>query len=62
MHPNTPDTSFRIGAATTAAEQGIEDSTIQLLGSWKSTAYLTYVRPPTDHLVKMCKIMSKAKH
>ena len=53
--------SFRIGAATTAAEQGIEDSTIQLLGRWKSTAYLTYVRPPADHLAKMCKIMSKAK-
>lgn len=34
--------SFRIGAATTAA--GLEDSTIQTLGRWKSTAYLLYVR------------------
>ena len=35
--------SFRIGAATTAAEKGIEDSIIQTLGRWKSTAYLLYV-------------------
>ena len=34
--------SFRIGAATTAAECGIEDSMIQTLGRWKSSAYLAY--------------------
>ena len=52
--------SSRIGAATT----GIEDSTIELLGKWKSTvtAYLTYIMSPADHLANMCKIMSKAKH
>ena len=36
--------SFRIGAATTAAQRGINDATIQLLGRWESTAYLLYVR------------------
>ena len=36
--------SFRIGAASTAAANGIEDSIIQTLGRWKSSAYPTYVR------------------
>ena len=34
--------SFRIGAATTAASAGLEDSTIQTLGCWKSSSYLLY--------------------
>ena len=36
--------SFRIGAATTAASAGLEDSTIQTLGRWKSSSYLLYIR------------------
>ena len=36
--------SFRIGVATIAASAGIEDSTIQTLGRWKSSAYLLYIR------------------
>lgn len=36
--------SFRIGAATTAAAAGLEDSVIQTLGRWKSAAYLLYVK------------------
>ena len=42
--------SFRIGAATTAASAGIEDSTIQTLGHWKSSAYLLYIRLNPSHL------------
>ena len=38
--------SFRIGAATTAASRGMEDSIIKTLGRWESTAYLQYVRIP----------------
>ena len=42
---------FRIGAAMTAAEKGIEDSIIKALGQWKSLAYQQYVRIPTERLV-----------
>ena len=36
--------SLRIGAATTAARRGVEDSAIKDLGRWKSRAYLGYIR------------------
>ena len=39
--------SFRIGAATTA---GLQDSTIQVLGRWSSSAFRTYVRTPQRQL------------
>ncbi|KAL5477312.1 hypothetical protein EMCRGX_G024096 [Ephydatia muelleri] len=42
--------SFRIGAATSAAAAGVEDSMIQTLGRWKSSAYLVYVRVPRERL------------
>jgi hypothetical protein len=42
--------SFRIGAATTAARVGVEDSLIQTLGRWKSAAYLLYIRVPRETL------------
>ena len=37
-----------IGAATTAAAAGVEDSTIQILGRWHSAAFLQYIRTPTS--------------
>ena len=36
--------SLRIGLATTAAEAGIDDVTIQRLGRWQSAAFNGYVR------------------
>ena len=45
--------SFLIGAATTAARAGIEDSTIQALGRWRSAAFLQYIRMPQEKLATM---------
>lgn len=36
--------SFRIGAATYAAQQGLSDAKIRLLGRWKSDAFRKYIR------------------
>ena len=38
--------SFRIGGATSAAEAGVSQATIQQLGRWRSQAYRRYIRPP----------------
>lgn len=35
--------SFWIGAATAAAQAGLPDSTIQMLGQWNSAAFLSYI-------------------
>ena len=42
--------SFRIGAATTAARQGLQDSLIKTLGRWESAAYTLYIRTPPEVL------------
>ena len=36
--------SFRIGAATSAAAQGLSENTIKQMGRWKSDAYMKYIR------------------
>lgn len=50
--------SFRIGAATMAARNGVPDHLIQTLGRWSSDAFKGYVRTPVDVLVassgKLC--------
>ena len=45
--------SFRIGAATTAATAGLEDSSIQTLGRWRNSAYQLYIRISPQHLTAM---------
>ena len=42
--------SFRIGAATTAARNGVQDSLIKTLGRWESAAYMLYIRTPPEVL------------
>ena len=52
--------SFRIGAATTAAERGIPDSTIKVLGRSKSEAFQTYIRLPSQWLASVTQHLSAA--
>ena len=44
--------SFRIGGAIATAQAGIQDSTIQMLGRWSSTAFLSYLRTPREQLAQ----------
>ncbi|XP_033730321.1 uncharacterized protein LOC117319653 [Pecten maximus] len=52
--------SFRIGAATTAAQSDVPDHLIKVLGRWQSDSYCRYIRTPHHILRKaqaeMCKI------
>ena len=50
--------SFRIGAATVAARNGIPDHQIQALGRWTSLAYLLYIGTPAESLSRLSKQLS----
>ena len=50
--------SFRIGAASTAAARGVEDSLIKTLGRWRSSAYLLYVRIPRERLADLSRVLA----
>lgn len=53
--------SRRIGAATTAASRGIEDSLIQVLGRWSSSAYLQYVKIDRSQLAAVSKRLAPVR-
>ena len=45
--------SFRIGAATVAAHNGVPDNLIQSLGRWSSDVYQLYIRTPAEALASL---------
>eukprot|EP00731_Ephydatia_muelleri_P001231 Em0001g1231a len=51
--------SFRIGAATIAAQVSMEDSIIQTLGRWHSAAFLQYIHTPHDRLAALSVSLAK---
>ena len=50
--------SFHIGAATTAAMKGIEDSVIKTLGRWESVAYMQYIHLPHSQVTGYAAILA----
>ena len=47
--------SFRSGAATTAADTGMAEVHIKMLGRWASEAYQVYIKTPPAKLAKLTK-------
>ena len=53
--------SYRIGAATAAAEAGLPEHMIKTLGRWRSSAYQTYIRSSPNALLKAAKQITQAQ-
>ncbi|XP_063049771.1 uncharacterized protein LOC134444364 [Engraulis encrasicolus] len=50
--------SFRIGAATTAAQRGLSPTAIKALGRWSSDAYASYIRLTPHHVIEAQRAIS----
>ena len=53
--------SFRIGAATTAAVMGLEDSAIQTLGKWESSSFRRYIRQDPHFLASVSPTLAQCQ-
>ena len=51
--------SFRIGAATAAAEGGMPPHLIKTMGRWSSEAYLLYIRTPRATLATVSSLLAR---
>ena len=54
--------SFRIGAATSASQAGIPETTVKILGRWRSMAYQQYIRPSLPELAALSSQLAKSVH
>lgn len=52
--------SFRIGAATTAAQARISEAHIKTLGRWRSDAYQRYIKMPPQELAQLSRRLASA--
>uniref|UniRef100_A0A1X7TAS3 Uncharacterized protein n=1 Tax=Amphimedon queenslandica TaxID=400682 RepID=A0A1X7TAS3_AMPQE len=52
--------SFSIGAATVASAVGVEDSTIQNLGQWKSLAFKLFMHLSTSQLTGVSRSLTNS--
>ena len=50
--------SFCIGAATTAAQCSLPESTIKILGHWQSSAYMLCIKTPREILSNVGKVLA----
>lgn len=53
--------SYRIGAATAAADAGLPDHLIKTLGRWRSSAYQAYIRTSPKVLRNAAKQITQAQ-
>lgn len=51
--------SFRIGAATSASLLNMSDTHIQLLGRWRSNAFVRYIKPPPSKVARFSKTLAR---
>ena len=58
LHKKFAGHSFRIRAATAAAQAGTEDSAIHTMGRWNSSAFLVYIRTPPTELAQFTRLLT----